>query len=231
MTSRTPLVLLVRQKGTQRWTIETRDFAAFRQSLGPDVVNALSRCFVHADRLTSLIGFAYLSEQHHGKDSTPFSRDLQTMVWFVVGTLRELATAVRDLRSALAKRGLLDPKSAPWVTLRDIEKRWEDDPFYRDMRNIVAFHIDPDVTEKGLQALANKGRVVIVEGEGKRQHNTSLKLGLEALFMGCTMDIDGFQKFMSAVGEDQGGSRAIEEAFTLALEKAGIPFEEDTHGA
>ena len=37
-----------------------------------------------------------------------FGRDLITMVWFTVGTLRELAHALRDLRSALKKmRGLV----------------------------------------------------------------------------------------------------------------------------
>ena len=37
-----------------------------------------------------------------------FGRDLIAMVWFTVGTLRELGLALKDLRSALEKRGLLD---------------------------------------------------------------------------------------------------------------------------
>ncbi len=215
----------------QRWTIRVEDFATFRQTLGTDVLNAFSRCFVHADRLTSLIGFVDLSEKRHGTDSRPFSRDLQTTVWFAVGTLRELALAVRDLRSALAKRDRLDPTSASWMTLQQFEQRWEDDSFYRNMRNIVAFHIDPDMTEKGLEALSSQGRVVLFEGEGERQQNASLRLGLEALFMGCDLDIHDFKKFVTAVGNDQGISTAVQKAFLLALKDAGIPLVEEEHGA
>jgi hypothetical protein len=224
-------VLFIREAGTQRWTVEISEFARFREVLGPDVLNAFSRCFVHADRLTSLVGFAYLSEQRYGMHSRPFTRDLQTMVWFVVGTLRELATAIRDLRSALAKRGALDANSAPWITLREVEKRWEDDPFYREMRNIVSFHVNPDVTEKGLQALAKRGRVVIIEGDGEPQQNLILRLGLESLSMGFDMDVNGFERLMMSVGKDQGVASTIQEAFLLALHKAGIPFVELPGGA
>ena len=124
-------MVFVRDGTTERWRIEATDFARLRSIRGPDVTNAFCHCFVHADRLTSLIGFACLSEERYGKDSPPFQRDLQTMIWFTVGTLRELASAIRDLRSALVNRGKLDINAAPWVILREVEHRWEDDSFYR----------------------------------------------------------------------------------------------------
>ena len=62
-------------------------------SLGRDVLNAFSRCFVHVDRLTSTISCIYASGELHGRDSVAFERDQNTMVWFTVGTLRELALA------------------------------------------------------------------------------------------------------------------------------------------
>src|SRR5687768_15481005 len=104
------------------WRVELKRFAQFREMLGRDVVNAFTRCFVHRDRLMSMVSFAHASMTHHGRDSVAYSRDLHTMVWFTVGTLRELAMAIRDLRSALKKRDLLDADSAPWVKLRDLEK-------------------------------------------------------------------------------------------------------------
>ncbi len=174
MNTAEPPVVLVRDDGTERWRIEARSFSRLRQALGPDVTNAFCRCFVHADRLTSLIGFVFSSEERYGNDSPPFHRDLQTMVWFTVGTLRELALAIRDLRSAMAKRGTLDINAAPWEALREVERRWEDDPFYRSMRNIVAFHVDPEMTEKGLEALAKQERVVLIQGEGRPQRHTFL---------------------------------------------------------
>jgi len=146
------------------------------------------------------------------------------MVWFVVGTLRELALSIRDLRSALAKRGRLDITSAPWVVLRGVESRWEDDPLFRNMRNVVAFHVDRDLTEKGLEALTKQERVELVQGDGRPQRHTFLKLGLEALFMGSDMDIAALERLMSHVGDDQGVGGAIEEAFILALRAVGVPI-------
>jgi hypothetical protein len=226
-----PPVVFVRDGTTERWRIEATDFARLRLTLGPDVTNAFCRCFVHADRLTSLIGFAFLSEERYGRDSPPFQRDLQTMVWFTVGTLRELASAIRDLRSAMVKRGQLDINAAPWVILGEVERRWEDDPFYRTMRNIVAFHVDPGMTEKGLDGLAQQERVVLVRGEGRPQRHTFLSVGLEALFMGSPMDLGDFEKFMTSVGNDQAVGAAVEEAFVLALKAVGIPFHEERPGA
>jgi hypothetical protein len=231
MNSAEPPVVFVREAANERWRIEAADFARLRSALGPDVTNAFCRCFVHADRLTSLIGFALLSEDRFGKDSPPFQRDLQTVVWFMVGTLRELALAIRDLRSALARRDKLDVTAAPWVLLREVERRWEDDAFNRTMRNVVAFHVDPDMTEKGLEALAKQERVVLVRGEGRPQRHTFLSVGLEALFMGSTMDLADFERFMVSVGNDQAVGSAVEEAFVLALNAVGIPFHEERPGA
>jgi hypothetical protein len=42
---------------------------------------------------------------------------LLLLVWFRIGTLRELALVLRDLRAALAKRGLLDAESPTSPTL------------------------------------------------------------------------------------------------------------------
>jgi hypothetical protein len=217
-----PAAVLVQIRGSEKWTLELREFKAFREAIGPDVMNAFCRCFVHSDRLTSLISFAYVSQKHHGRESRAFGRNLQTMVWFTVGTLRELAVAIRDLRSALAKRKKLNPDSEPWKKLRAVEKRWEDDPFYREMRNIAAFHVDPEIVEKGLVELAKERTVILSEGESRKSDASSIRIGLEALFNGCGKDLDDFGTFMSTVGEDHDICGAIEEAFLLAVEDAGL---------
>ncbi len=231
MKSAEPPLEFKSEDGSNRWAIEASDFARLVDVLGSEVMNAFCRCFVHADRLTSLIGFVFSSEERYGKDSPPFQRDLQTMVWFTVGTLRELALAIRDLRSSMAKRGTLDIKAPPWIVLAEVERRWEDDPIYRNMRNVAAFHVDSDMTAKGLAALARQGRVVLIQGDGRPQRHTFLRIGLEALFMGSAMEIKEFEEFMESVGKDQGVSSAVEEAFILALNAAGIPFKEHRPGA
>ena len=80
-----PKAELVKKNG-DGWAIELKNFKQFRETLGPDVMNAFARCFVHADRLTSMISFAHVSEKHHTRESVAFDRNLLTMVWFTIGT-------------------------------------------------------------------------------------------------------------------------------------------------
>ncbi len=162
-----PTIKLVEQKDGG-WEIELRSPKDFDEVLGRDVLNAFCRCFVHADRLNSITSCMYASEQHHGRDSVAYGRDLDTLMWFTIGTLRELARAIQRLRSALAKRQLLDHKSEPWVALRELEKRWEKDAFYRKMRNSVAFHVDEEVVNIGLNELLKEPHVTLAKGQGSK---------------------------------------------------------------
>lgn len=221
-----PTVIFQRESSGGRWQFRTEDFGALREALGADVLAALCRCFVHADRLNSLTGFVFLSEGAYGKDSAPFNRDLQTMVWFVVGTLRELAKAVRALRSAMKLRGILDLSSSSWTELRQIEDRWENDAFFRKMRDQVAFHVDPDMPATGIEALIGQRHVVLIEGIGTEHRHTFLRLGLESVFMGSEMDLPDFNRFMEAVGNDQKAGQFVEEIFVQALTLAGVAVEE-----
>src|SRR5262245_35969143 len=82
--------------GKRRWKIELRNFKQLDEALGRDVLNAFCRCFVHADRLTSTISCIFASEKLYTRESVGFERDLHTMVWFTIGTLRELALAIKD---------------------------------------------------------------------------------------------------------------------------------------
>src|SRR2546428_5042060 len=93
-----PRAVLIEEAGS-KWKIRLKDVGAFREQLGPDVLNAFCRCFVHVDRLQALNSFAFVSEKYHGPHSVAFGRNLNTMVWFTVGTLRELASTIRDLRA------------------------------------------------------------------------------------------------------------------------------------
>lgn len=173
---------------------------------------------MHVDRLNSLISCMHTSEQYHGRDSVAYARDLNALVWFTVGTLRELACAIQHLRSALAKCGRLDPQSPPWVTLRDLEQRWEND-VYRRMRNQVAFHVDEEVIERGLNELVEDDDVTLAEGYGPRHVDSRLTLGFLSLHNGLHLDLDGYGEFLEVVVEDHGAAgRAIQEAFVLAAE-------------
>ena len=182
-------------------------------------MNAFCRCFVHADRLNTLISCMHASERHHGETSVAYARDLSNLVWFTVGTLRELARAIQNLQTALATGGRLDPDSAPWVTLRNLERRWKTNE-YRRMRDQVAFHVDGEVIDGGLNELVEEeASVTLAEGHGPRYVDSRLTLGFLSLHNGLELNPDGLRNFLEVVVEDHGAAgKAIQEAFVLAAE-------------
>ncbi len=222
-----PAIEFVEPTGDQkRWTIQLRHFGQLDQALGRDVLNAFSRCFVHADRLTSTISCIYASQKLHGHESVAFARDLNTMVWFTIGTLRELAAAIQALRSALARRGRLDPKSEPWVKLRAIENRWERSEFYRKKRDVAAFHVDGAVIDRGLDELIKDEQdVTLSEGDGSKAVESQLALGLLALHNGLGLNLDEYGQFLDVVSDDHGAAAdAIQNAFMDAARASGVAF-------
>ena len=210
---------LVEETTNQTWKLELRNLGRFDEVFDRRVLNAFCRCFVHVNRLNSMISCMYTSEQYHGRQSVAYARDLNTLMWFTVGTLRELARAIQHLRSALATCDRLDPESAPWVTLRNLEGRWDNNE-YRRMRDQVAFHVDEEVIEKGLTELVDDGdAVTLADGQGPRQVDSHLTLGFLALHNGLDMDPDGLREFVEVVMADHGAAgKAIQEAFILAAE-------------
>lgn len=214
-----------RVAASPKWTIELRNAKHFEARLGREVLCGFCRCFVHADRLTSTVSSIYASQRLHGRDSIAFGRDLHTMVWFTIGTLRELALAIRELRAALAKSGLLDAKSPPWIVLREVESRWEDDEAFRRMRDKAAFHVDSDVISMGLDELLKEDHLELSQGEGSKSVNSSLTLGFLAMHNGLDMDLGAYRSFLEKVSGDHAIGQTIQEAFALAATTAGIPFE------
>ena len=182
------------------WEFKLRNLGRFDEVFGRNVLSSFCRCFVHVDRLNSLISCMHVSAKYHGQDSVAYTRDLNTLVWFTVGTLRELARAIQGLQTALMKCGRLNPKSAPWITLRKLVRRWENDDDYRRMRDKVAFHVDQDVIESGLNVLIeNEDDVTLAEGRGSKHVASRLTLGLLALHNGLDLDLDGYREFLEAV--------------------------------
>jgi hypothetical protein len=212
--------------GQKRWRIELRNFEQLEVALGRDVLNAFSRCFVHADRLTSIVSCIHASEKLHTRDSVGFERDLNSMVWFTIGTLREMASAIQDLRAALRKRSRLDPNSPPWVVLRGLEDRWERNAFYRKKRDVGAFHVDPEVIDKGLDELIKDQKDVTLSlGDGRRSVDSQLALGLLALHNGLDLELEGYRQFLQVVSDDHGDAgNAIQEVFIEAARAAGVTF-------
>ena len=206
-----------------KWKIELRNFPELEKALGRDVLNAFCRCFVHADRLTSMTSGTYASEHHHGRESTAYQRDHMSMFWFTIGTLRELALAIRAARAALAKRGWFEPKSEHWATLRQLEERWENDEFFRKIRNVAAFHVDEAVIDRGLNELTKDCVVDLAEGQGPKNIDSVFSLGTLVLFHGLEMNLDDYGALVQVVTSDHVvAAKAIQNAFVHAAEAAGM---------
>jgi hypothetical protein len=217
-----PAIELIEEEG-ERWRIELRNFKQLHDALGRDVMNGFCRCLIHADRLTSLISFAWSSKAYYGGEATAYSRDLRTMIWFAIGTLRELALAIRGLRNALAKRKMLDANSAEWTRLREIERRWNDDFFVR-MRNVGAFHVDSVVIDKGLDELVKERDVVLVRGQGSKNVHALYSLGVESLQNGLDLPIEDYGEFLEKVVGDLTAGETIQQALALSARAVGVPF-------
>lgn len=222
MLAQTPAIT-VSNDAAGNWQIELTNFPEVEKALGREVLRAFCRCFVHSDRLTSIGSCTAASEQHHGRDSTAHGRDVWSMVWFSIGTLRELALAIRAARSALGNRGWLEPESEHWVTLRKLEDRWENDEFFREKRNKGAFHVDPGFIDTGLNELVKNHVTTLAEGQSLKSVDSTLSLGNLALFCGLEMSIDEYGAFVKEVTDDHVAvAKAVQDAFVHAAAAAGV---------
>ena len=86
------------------------------------------------------------------------------------------------------------------------------------MRNQVAFHVDKEVIEKGLNELVeDRDDMTLLEGDGPREVDAQFALGFLALHHGLDLDLDGYRAFLQVVRDDHGAAgKAIQEAFFLA---------------
>ena len=144
------------------------------------------------------------------------------MVWFSIGTLRELAHAISDLRRALAERKLADFEEETWVQLNEVEKRWRGKA-YRKMRDLAAFHVDPDVIDRGLDELAKEESVTLAD-VGPKRVESCLWLGYLALHNGLGLNRANYGELLDVVMADHAVvPDAIQRAFILATAAAGVP--------
>lgn len=192
--------------------------------VGDDLLTGFCRCFVHADRITSLIGFLGMSMENRGFKKSSFNRDLYTGTLFMVGTLKELVVAMGDLLGAIKKDDShkFDLNDTPWKELKELKSSIEGNSLYGIFRNRVAFHVDKELIKEGLKKLKSEREVIIFEGNGRREQEVHLLLGLEALLLGLDMDKEAYEKFFKTVSQDFGKvSGLIQKAFLYVLEAKG----------
>jgi hypothetical protein len=216
---------LIEDEGSKSRSIELVNLAKFDAALGTDLIAAFAQCFVHTDRLLSLISFAHISGEKYGRNTTAFGRDLHTMVWFTIGTLRELAKAIDGLRAAMAKKGILKKDSQHWLKLNEIEKRWNKQALFVKMRNKAGFHVDADVMINGVQALLKDVRdVELFKGDDAKQIHGSFTFGTTVMYNGLGWEnLEDYGRFLEKVSADHGDViAAIQHVLIEATEAVGI---------
>jgi hypothetical protein len=210
-----------------RWRLQADNLEALRDALGAGLFDALCTCFVHSDRLASLAQLLLLNHSQLPHASPAYGRNNLTIIWLAAGTLREMARATAQLRSALARRGWLEPNSEPIQKLRDFESRWEQSPLHRALRNSAAFHVDLSVITKGVgQLLLRPSPVLLAEGNGPTDHELSLSIGVEALLLGVDDDTQAVSTALRSVHPDHKTHLALQQLFVEALEKADVALRE-----
>lgn len=197
--------------------VEITDLPKVRDAFGDDLLVAFCRCFVWTDRLMSM---NFLGLQVSGLEATSvrFGRDMQTMLWFTCGSLRELARALESLLATGIEGFLAPDKLALLAEVRDILGRWNADTFFTLVRNKVCFHVDPDVLERGLQKIAaSQATAIFMENEGPGMGFQRVRLAHEFLNTGLFAPSDERE---AVPGDEElaKGQERIEE-FVKAVQK------------
>lgn len=194
------MTLTMKRLPGKRQEMVAPDLAVLTKALGEDVVRDFCRCFVSADRLTSLLYFGMLSDRHVPHDSVAHIRNLHTMHWFATGVLWEMKDALDALDKARVADLMAD--QTPWTTLKQITDRWAKNPSHRKVRNRVAFHVDARTIRKGLRKLSSEKDLVLVAGDDSSQMNFSAQIGLDALLTGMNLSAAERKALVDDIAED-----------------------------
>ena len=169
------------------FSIRVSDLAKLREKLGEEVFDCFYRCFIQADRLTSLVSFAFLSLKEYPIGSIAYRRDGLTAIWFMTGTMKEIGSDLEELRSALVKARLWNRES--WKQKLQKWEHWAITHNISAIRNQIAFHVDRDRISSGILKSAQKN-VFIYKSETLKNNDGWFESATEALLQGIQADVD-----------------------------------------
>jgi hypothetical protein len=228
--STTPSVLELNHSTDGSWEIVVSNRSLLIETLGEALVAAFCRCFVHADRLSALLSFAYMTTQTHSLDSATFSRNLDMVVWFTAGTLREFEHAIDGLVQELRAAQIPHAQLPGWSDVQ-ILHRWSKERLPQNIRNSIAFHVDKEPMLKGVRALAQSSeRWVFAKGDDATAGRTHLDFGRLPLLKGLSLCID--EQFIREVRNFKASvPAAFQQMFVGVLEYKGLRLQSTTNEA
>jgi hypothetical protein len=111
----------------------------------------------------------------------------------------------------------------PLQQLWEIEQRWEDNAFHREVRSKGAFHVDEETVRAGLKVLAAESHpVCIAEGDADEKHRIALPLGSDAVFLGLGARRMELRDLIRSTVLDQSIGLVLQKIFIAALQKGNI---------
>lgn len=214
--------LVFTERDDHRLTLEVKDLPWLREEMGERVLVAFLRCFVWADRITSIWHFHHWNTTNLPETSVAFARNLQTLVWQTAGALREAALAINGLNKAGIKGILTNP--VHWDELRAMAKRWDTTKRLVDIRNKVGFHVDPATIAAGVEEASRMDqRLIVTAGDSIKGITVSRRLGLELLLSGTGMTLSEFDDLMKTIVDDSNRfGDLVELVFWDTLASLGI---------
>jgi hypothetical protein len=193
--------------------------------MGEEVFDYFCCCFIHADRLTSLVNFSYFSKENYGGDSIAGRRDRLTSVWLMVGTLKELGLNLHKLRNALVVANLWD-RTAWKKTLHKWED-WTSGKGVSALRNQVAFHVDRDRLSVGFPKIPNEDAFIYRSDTLKNREgwfevsSLALLVGIQTRIGADRLEID-LESVLGSFGEFLAIGHALGDEFIRVLKVLGL---------
>ena len=202
------------------WELRTSDLPGLLRVLGSDLVTAFCTCFVHADRVVSLVAFFYLSQRQFRKGSIAERRNFLTFAAFLIGTLKEAAENLVDLKTGLRRRGLLDLDT--WGKGLGRWERWGTTGPVATARKKLAFHVDPDFVARGLRDIAaSSERRTLLHGSTGKLRDSAFVLAQDASLRGLESSL-GNLNVLGDPAQYLEFTDALEREFLRVLEKADL---------
>jgi hypothetical protein len=204
------------------WFVEARDPARLRVALGDDLLIPFAQLFVWTDRLAAIAHVLYLHRLHVQTKPLTTDRDAVAMIAYGIGVLYEASRAIWGLRRA-GIAGLI-PYSTNWSELDALRKRWRDQLPLKDLRNQIAFHVDPEKIRAGLDRYIRKNRrLLLVGGDRHMAMYSSTALGSRLLSAGLRYTLRELRRASRQISADHSALGHLSEKVLIeVLEAKGL---------
>ncbi len=181
LTSKLMVRVTFEMNNDDSWAIKTSNLKKLRLEIGEDIFDYFCCCFLHSDRITSLINFLKLSQEQIENAPIAAQRDRWTIFYFLIGEMKELERDLGRLRGELSKNGIWNKIS--WEQNLKKWEGWGQRPEISQLRNQSSFHVNKIRIKDGISSIRGK-EVTIVHGKGGFNNNLIFEVAQDALIRG-----------------------------------------------